>query len=174
MSKPSRLGLAYICVLLTLIVLACSLAGPWAKSATPANAPPTADSGAGSGTSFTLTLPDATTETLQATCTGINSGGFLEINAKNTDDVTDPKRIVVQVSGAHDAVGQLNNMYILVSIGADNAWTFMGNTPSATVTLNADGSGSFSNVSIANASGTSASYNAGGEYKFSGQWKCAP
>jgi hypothetical protein len=172
MSKPSRSFIAFACVILALAVLACSLG----SLATQPSAPviPATNSELGSGTAFTLTLPDGQAVSLQATCAGVNSGGYLDIRATNTDDETDPKRVVVKVGGTYAAVGQLENMYVEITIGAADAWTFMGNTPSAILTLNADGSGSFGNVAIVNATGTSASYNAGGEYKFSAQWKCTP
>jgi hypothetical protein len=172
MSKPSRSYIVFTCVILALAVLACSLGRPATQPGAPAI--PATNSGSGSGITFTLTLPDGQTVSLQATCTGVKPGSYLDIRAKNTDDETDPKRVVVKVGGTYAAAGQLEDMYVEVAIGAADAWTFMGNTPSAILTLNADGSGSFSNVAIVNATGTSASYNAGGEYKFSAQWKCAP
>jgi hypothetical protein len=172
MSKPSRSYIAFACVILALSVLACSLGSLAPQPGVPAA--PAANAGSGSGAVFTLTLPDGQAVSLQATCAGVKPGAYIDILAKNTDDEADPKRVVVKIGGTYTAAGQLDNMYVEVAIGAANAWTFMGNTPSASLTLNADGSGSFSNVAIVNAAGTSASYNAGSEYKFSAQWKCSP
>ena len=171
MLKPSRSYISFACLILALTILACSLGGIATQPSVPTV--PVVNPGSGSGSAFTLTLPDGQTVSLQATCAGVKPGGYLDIRAKNTDDETDPKRVVVKVGGTYAAAGSLENMYVEITIGAANAWTFMGNTPSAILTLNADGSGSFSNVAIVNATGTSASYNAGAEYKFSAQWKCA-
>ena len=179
MLKLSRLLVAFTYLIAIMAILACSLGSLLAAPATPTMpaAAPTAAAAspeAGSGSMFTLTLPNNQVVSLQVTCAGLNPGEFLDLSAKNSNDVTDPNRTVVQVGGVHAAVGPNDNMFVMVSIGADNAWTFMGNTPQATVTVNADGSGSFTNVAIVNATVTSTTYNAGSEYKFSGQWKCAP
>jgi hypothetical protein len=50
----------------------------------------------------------------------------------------------------------------------------VGNTPEAQVTTEANGAGRFADIAITNVANTSASYQYGSEYRFSGEWLCAP
>jgi hypothetical protein len=169
-----------------LLVLACS--GGKAPTATPlaATPPPAATATqisptanatapqAVAGFPFTLTLPDGQKVSLQAKCTGINPGEFLDVRASSTADLNDPKRVEVQVGGLHQAAGQVGNMVVAVTMGAGGAWTFMGNTLNAQLTLEADGSGQFKDVAIVNVAVNSPAYAYATEYKFSAEWSCKP
>ncbi|MFZ5822057.1 MAG: hypothetical protein ACOYYJ_19375 [Chloroflexota bacterium] len=168
-----------VCIILALAMLACSLGNNIAPSVSsqPSAAAPmpasTSSAPLAGEAQFILTTPRGESMNLQFTCDGLGAGQYLEINAQNTVDPADPKRVVVQINGMHDSAdGQAGNMYVMVTIGANASETFMGNTSSAVVTLNKDGSGSLSDVSIINVAVVSPDYQYGVEYPFNAQWTC--
>ena len=186
MYSVSRLHLIFICIIMIGVSLACnfitgatgnvspSVASPPTSAPIQQEAMPTAvpQGASQTGPKFTLTLPDGQSVDLQVTnCAGIGSSQYLELGAINTQDTTDPNRVEVQVSGNHQGFGQTINMFITITIGAKDAWTFMGNTPTATITLESNGSGHFEGVGIVNAADSPA-YKYGQEYKFGAVWSC--
>jgi len=186
MRNPIRSLKGLVLIVLLLSVVACSsgkapTAAPPAATLPPGPAATQAQPTTGAaapqapaGGAFTLMLPDGQKVSLQAKCTGVKPGEFLDVRATNTPDLNDPKRVEVQVGGLHQAAGQLANMVVAVTMGAQTKWTFMGNTLQASLTLEADGSGRFSDVAIANVAVNSPAYTYATEYKFSAEWSCKP
>jgi hypothetical protein len=105
-------------------------------------------------------------------CEGTAAGQMLDVRAVNTQDMADADRIEVQVGGVQQGPGRYDTMYVAVFIGAQSAWAFQGNTPTAQVTLEADGAGHFGDIGIVNIAVGSPSYQYNVEYKFSGEWSC--
>ena len=186
MSSVSHLRLIFICITMIVVSLACSLVTGAAESVSPGVAQPATNvpvqQGAmptavpqavtQTGPQFTLTLPDGQQVALQVTsCTGIGSDQYLDMRAINKQDITDPNRVEVLVGGTHQGFGQVINMFVTITMGAKDAWTFMGNTATATITLESNGSGHFEGVGIINAA-ESPAYKNGQEYKFSAVWSC--
>jgi hypothetical protein len=126
------------------------------------------------GGAFALMLPDGQKVSLQAQCAGVRPGEFLDVVAINSPDLNDPNRVEVKVGGLHQATGQLANMVVSITMGAQTKWTFMGNTLQAQLTLEADGSGRFADVAITNVAVGSPVYAYAAEYKFSAEWSCKP
>ena len=186
MSSVSRLHLIFICITMIVVSLACSLVTGAAESVSPGVAQPAtsvpSQQGAmptavpqgapQSGPLFTLSLPDGQSVALQVTsCTGTGNDQSLDMRAVNIQDAADPNRVEVQVGGTHQGFGQVINMFVTITIGAKDAWTFMGNTATATITLESNGSGHFEGVGIINAA-VSPAYKNGQEYKFGAVWSC--
>lgn len=120
-----------------------------------------------------ITLPDGKVQQMPVLkCEGVGAGENLDVLAYNTEDRSDPARIEVQVSGVHTGTGVIQNMYLAVTVGAENAWTFMGNTPDAVLTLLPNGSGTFHAVSIVNSAIDSTDYTYNQAYEFTGGWTC--
>jgi hypothetical protein len=121
---------------------------------------------------FVLKLPDESAVNLTVTsCEGAGPGGFLELDAMNTRDKTDPKRVEVQVNGGNNGEGKYDGMYISVIIGTTDKPIFSGNNPNVRISMDDNGSGTFENVEIVNISNTPP-YEYGKPYKFDGQWSC--
>ena len=105
-------------------------------------------------------------------CDGFGANQYLDLSAATNQDLQDANRVSVKISGAHPGAGKLDKMFVEVTMGPQGKWTFMGNTPSASITLEANGAGKFADVGIVNAAGTSPNYQASKEYKFSAEWSC--
>lgn len=176
---------SFICVFCSLVLLvgiACTLGGgaPAAEpggvsptSTSLAALPPTAPANPTMPATFTITLPDGSTVALTLVrCTGTSPGQYLDLAAANSDDLADPGRIEVKVAGNQQGPGMYEGFYIEVTIGAKDAWDFLGNTPAAQVTLETGGRGHFREVPIVNAASNSARYPYGNEFIFSGTWVC--
>jgi hypothetical protein len=180
MLKPTGSHFLFIWLLFLVGVLACRLGGVQQQAAPslPPTTPPqplTAASPVPSYGTFTLTLPDGQVMTMpMSKCEGRRPGDSLDVRAVSTQDVTDPKRVEVQLGGKHQGTGPLQNTYIAVSIGAEAKLAFTGNTVKAQATIEENGSGRFTDAAIVNVAVNSPSYRYGSEYKFSGQWSCQP
>ncbi len=179
MQTPLHSRIPLTSLALSLAALACSLlqvpASPTplpsaqAGPSNPTSAPPTRAPATGL---MTLTLPDGQKMELHARCSGVNAGEYLDVRASNTDDVNDPDRVEAQVGGDHQSAGDVQNMFVAIFIGPQNAGTFAGNNPAVTLMLEADGSGHFSDIGIINIAVNSPTYQYNVESKFSAEWKC--
>lgn len=183
-----RFYILVACSLVLLSTMACSLCGVAAPQATqpPVVVNPTVPAPEVTqptvmakpplpSSTFTLTLPDGRQVVLPVDeCTGTSPGGYLELHAINTQDPNDPERIEVELAGNQQGPGQYDGFYVMVSMGPAVAeeLIFMGNTPAAQVTIEADGVGRFTDVAITNAANTSATYEYAVEYPFSAEWVC--
>jgi hypothetical protein len=137
-------------------------------AATPAQIAPTPTAAI-----LTLKLPTGQSVAVPVyKCDGIGANQYLDLIAATTQDLNDANRVQVKIGGAHAGVGKLDKMFVEVTLGAQNKWTFVGNTPNAQITLEANGTGRFADVAIVNAAATSANYQASKEYKFSAEWLC--
>lgn len=172
MLSSSRSRLLFVFLALVVFLLACDLgsvaqpAAPPVATATTASVPPSAPT-------FTLKLPNGQSMALSVSkCDGVAPGQYLELRAANTQDLKDANRAEVQVGGNHPSVGKSDKMFVTVIMGAQDKWTFTGNTPSAQITLDANGAGRFTDVAIVNAAANSPAYQLGKEYKFSAEWTC--
>jgi len=187
MNSPMRSVRWFIVVIVLLLpVLSCS-SGKAPAAAPPAATQPLAPAATeaqptvgavtpqgSAGGAFALMLPDGQKVSLQAKCAGVKPGEFLDVVATNSPDLNDPNRVEVRVGGVHQATGQLANMVVAITMGAQTKWTFMGNTLQAQLALEADGSGRFADVAIVNVAIGSPAYSYAAEYKFSAEWSCRP
>lgn len=174
MPNLARSFVLIVWIVLLTAALACSVSGQPTPTPPATPVPVATTPQAPSGSALALTLPNGQTLNLQARCAGVRPGEHLDVRAANTQDVKDPNRVEVQVGGSHPAAGKLDNMFVAVFVGAQDKWTFTGNTPKAQLTLEADGSGSFAHVPIVNVAVNSPTYTYGAEYKFSARWTCRP
>lgn len=184
MFTSNRSFVLAVCIGVVLLLLACdlgSLAQPAAPTlvlpATAPAAPPlataTTASVAPSAPTFTLKLPNGQSVALSVSkCDGVAAGQYLELRATNTQDLKDANRVEVQVAGNHPSAGKSDKIFVSVIMGAQDKWTFTGNTPSAQITLDANGAGRFADVAVVNAAGNSPNYQMGREYKFGAEWTC--
>ena len=180
MMGTNRSQILWVSLFLALAMLACNLGTPTsptiqAQPLAVESTPEAADtlSPPSSGGSFILTMPDGKKLGMPVTqCTGTTANEYLDVRAASTPDQSDPNRVEVQVGGGHTGAGSLDNMYIAVSVGPKDAWSFQGNTLIGHIILAEDGSGHFEAVGIVNAAANPVNYQYGQEYEFSATWTC--
>lgn len=117
-----RFCVLIVCSVLLLATIACSLGGtegavtPETKegAVTPEAPQPTVMVNPTlPSPTFTLTLPDGRAVVLSAArCEGTSPGAYLTVRAVNTEDVTDPDRIEVQVAGNQQGAGRYDGFYV--------------------------------------------------------------
>jgi hypothetical protein len=154
-------------VLILLTMLSCSLA-----QATPEQTPLPIATVLSTEAVTVLTLPGGETVTMPLTqCSGVHAGGYLDVRARS-GVAADTNRAELLVAGINNGAGAYDNMYVSITLGPTDKPSFSGRTLIAQVQLEADGSGSFTDVLITNGDGSSDKYQAGEAYSFSAKWFC--
>jgi len=156
-------------ILLTMLACGLSQGSPTAQSTLPTQPGPPELS---TESVAYLTLPDGNPVTLQVVkCSGVKPGGYLDLRSVS-GAALNPNHAEMLLAGINNGAGTYENVYVSINLGVESKWSFSGSTMTARVQLDADGSGSFTDVLITNADGNSDKYAVGEAYPFSAKWTC--